>query len=102
MKDKFFLDTNVFVYAFDDTDSFKMKAANKLISYALSSQKGCISYQVIQEFLNLARRKFNQPLTIPDCQQYLNSVLDPLCEVYAGIDRLHKRGTKYTHFLAKL
>ena len=85
MKDKFFLDTNIFVYAFDSQNPDKMKTAHDLISDALSSQKGCISYQVMQEFLNVAFRKFEKPLTLQDCQQYLNTVLDPLCEISAGI-----------------
>ncbi len=85
MKDKYFLDTNIFIYAFDSKNKEKRKLSNKLIKNALASQKGCISYQVIQEFLNVSFRKFKKPLTLSDCQQYLNTILDPLCENYAGI-----------------
>ena len=86
MSDKFFLDTNIFVYAFDSTDSKRQDKANNLIKFALANHMGCISYQVIQEFLNVATRKFAVPLSIPDCEKYLNSVLSPLCEIYSNID----------------
>ena len=85
MKDKFFLDTNIFVYSFDLKNKNKRNIANDIIKNALSSQKGCISYQVVQEFLNVSLKKFKTPLTFQDCQYYLNTVLDPLCEVYAGV-----------------
>jgi len=85
MKDKYFIDTNIFVYTFDLRNKNKRNIAHDLIRKALSSQKGCISYQVVQEFLNVSLKKFEKPLTLQDCQYYLNTVLDPLCEVYAGI-----------------
>lgn len=86
MKDKFFIDTNIFIYSFDATDSEKQSMARDLISDALFKLNGCISYQVIQEFLNVATRKFSIPLSRADCQKYLLSVLDPLCEVFPSTD----------------
>ena len=82
MSAKFFLDTNVFVYAFDGDSPGKAKKANELIRKALKDRQGVISTQVVQEFLNVAIRKFRKPLTIPDCKQYLSAVLWPLCTVY--------------------
>ena len=87
MSDKYFLDTNIFVYAFDSTDSQKQSKANDVIKSALADHSGCISYQVMQEFLNVVTRKFAVPLSIPDCEKYLNTVLSPLSEVYASTDR---------------
>ena len=86
MSDKYFLDTNIFVYAFDSTDSQKQSKANDVIKSALADHSGCISYQVMQEFLNVVTRKFAVPLSIPDCEKYLNTVLSPLCEVHASTD----------------
>jgi predicted nucleic acid-binding protein len=43
---------------------------------------GIISYQVVQELLNLALRKFARPLTTVDAKDYLRRVLVPLCEVF--------------------
>jgi predicted nucleic acid-binding protein len=60
--------------------------ALKLIGEALEKANGIISFQVIQEFLNVSTRKFEKPLSISDCQRYLNFVLEPLCEVFTSIE----------------
>lgn len=86
MSDKYFLDTNIFVYAFDSANIEKQERANELIKTALKSHSGCISFQVIQEFINVATRKFAVPLSIPDCEKYLNVVLSPLCEVFVSME----------------
>lgn len=90
MKDKFFLDTNIFVYSFDRSNEPKRQKASRLIKLALVESKGCISYQVIQEFLNVATKKFATPLTLLDGQRYLDSVLYPLCQIYASVDLYHQ------------
>lgn len=86
MNGKYFLDTNIFVYAFDSANPKKQKRANELIKNALENNSGCISFQVIQEFMNVATRKFEIPLSIPDCKKYLNAVLSHLCEVFVSIE----------------
>jgi predicted nucleic acid-binding protein len=86
MKDKYFLDTNILVYSFDHTSPMKQKKANQLIKTALLESNGCISYQVIQEFLNVATKKFTPPLSVLDCQRYLDFVLQPLCQIFTSID----------------
>lgn len=84
MKDSYFIDTNIFIYAFDKSSDEKRTISNKLIREGLNSGKGIVSYQVLQEFLNVATRKFEKPLSISDCQNYLINVLEPLCEVFAS------------------
>jgi predicted nucleic acid-binding protein len=86
MNDKFFLDTNILVYTFDDGDPGKRDRARALVTEALAESSGAISYQVIQEFLNAALRKFSKPLTAADAERYLTVVLEPLCTVFASID----------------
>jgi predicted nucleic acid-binding protein len=49
MRDKVFIDTNVFLYHLDDSDAQKHALASHLIRDALASDNGCISYQVVQE-----------------------------------------------------
>ena len=85
MNDKYFLDTNVIAYSFDPNISDKQHVARSLISNALTGQ-GCISYQVVQEFFNVATRKFETPLSLQDCKIYLNDVLAPLCEIFPSIE----------------
>lgn len=79
---KFFLDTNILVYTFDRTDSSKRRKASGLLADALETRRGIISYQVVQEFLNVATRKFSYPITVPEAQLYLARILMPLCEVF--------------------
>ena len=86
MSDRYFLDTNIFIYTFDETQPQKRTLARQLVSQALGDSKGTISYQVIQEFMNIATRKFRRPLTPPDCAAYLDAVLAPMCEVFPSID----------------
>ena len=85
MSDKFFLDTNILVYSFDAKSTKKQARAKELIEQALNNHNGFISYQVIQEFLNVASRKFAEPLSLPDCQRYLKYVLTPLCGAFSSI-----------------
>ncbi len=82
----FFLDTNVLIYTFDDRAPDKRDRARTLVSQALSTRQGLISYQVVQEFLNVATRKFERPMTRRDAAEYLDRVLAPLCEVHSSID----------------
>ena len=65
MNDRFFLDTNIFVYSFDQTAPAKSRKATQLIRKALTTQKGVISYQVVQEFFNVALKRFSQPMQPP-------------------------------------
>jgi predicted nucleic acid-binding protein len=79
---KVFLDTNIFVYTFDSGSRAKKDKARELVSEALATRRGVISYQVVQEFLNVATRKFSRPMTASEAQLYLSRVLMPLCEVF--------------------
>jgi predicted nucleic acid-binding protein len=82
MSASFFLDTNILVYTFDSGSPAKQKKARLLVEEALSSHQGTISYQVVQEFLNVALRKFEPRMSPPQAQAYLQRVLMPLCEVF--------------------
>ncbi len=82
MSDRYFLDTNVFVYSFDRDDPEKRERATSIIAESMESRRGVISYQVIQEFLNVALRKFRVPLKISDCREYLRGTLLPLCRIH--------------------
>jgi len=90
MNDKYFLDTNILIYSFDSSHPAKRKIARDLVSGALEKGKGIISYQVIQEFLNVATRKFAVPISVKDTQLYLNVVLEPLCEVFSSMELFHQ------------
>lgn len=84
MSARFFLDTNVFVYTFDHTAPAKGKKAAHLIHRAVDTGEGIVSYQVVQEFFNVALRRFSQPMTIADAEQYLITVFRPLLAVHSS------------------
>jgi len=90
MSSRFFLDTNVFTYSFDRRNAAKREKAQGLIERAITDRAGFISYQVVQEFLNVALRKFERPFTVPECRLYLERVLYPLCEVFPSLE-LYRR-----------
>lgn len=80
MKGKFFIDTNIIVYAFS-VNLEKKVMARQLIKDA-HKKGGCLSFQVIQEFLNTSTKKFKIPLKKEDTQKYLSEILFPICEVF--------------------
>jgi len=71
-----FLDTNVFVYLFDETDARKRGIAADIVTQAIDRGTGAISYQVAQEALNVLTRKLNATPTA--AQRFLDDVLSPL------------------------
>jgi predicted nucleic acid-binding protein len=84
MKDRFFLDTNLFVYSFDQSAPAKAKRATNLIEEAVTGRNGIVSYQVVQEFLNVALKRFERPMKPPEAEQYLTAVFRPLLSVHAS------------------
>ena len=56
MSARFFLDTNLFVYRFDHDAPTKARRATQLICEAVVKRAGIVSYQVVQEFFNVAQR----------------------------------------------
>lgn len=85
MPAEFFLDTNVLVYTFDRRDPAKQARARALVERALETGDGVISFQVVQEFLNVALHKFERPLDAADAVRYLREVLHPLCAVFSSL-----------------
>lgn len=84
MSDRFFLDTNVFVYSFDHSSPAKARHAMQLIRQGVATRKGVVSYQVVQEFLNIALRRFDRPMTLADAEQYLSTIFRPLLAVQSS------------------
>jgi predicted nucleic acid-binding protein len=84
MNGRFFLDTNVFVYSFDRSAPAKARRALQLIREAVEARKGIVSYQVVQEFFNVALRRFAKPMTLADAEQYLATVFRPLMAVHSS------------------
>jgi predicted nucleic acid-binding protein len=84
MSAKFFLDTNIFVYSFDATAPAKTRKATRLVRDAVDTGKGIVSYQVVQEFFNVAFRRFAQPMSVAEAEQYLITVFRPLLAIHSS------------------
>ena len=85
MSDRFFLDTNIFVYSATDDDPAKARIATELIRKALTTHKGAVSYQVVQEFFNLALKRFERRMNFEDRQEYLARVFRPLLKIHSSL-----------------
>jgi predicted nucleic acid-binding protein len=84
MRDRFFLDTNIFAYSFDSNASAKQERARYLIVHGIKTRKAVVSYQVVQEFFNLALRKFSRPMNVAEAEQYLQTVFQPLLAIQSS------------------
>jgi predicted nucleic acid-binding protein len=81
MSAKCFLDTNVFVYAFDQKESKKAQIAQTLIKQGATENQAIISYQVIQEFIKVVTRGFRISITHVDLESFVFSALFPMAEI---------------------
>ncbi|MGB7726762.1 MAG: PIN domain-containing protein [Candidatus Acidiferrum sp.] len=84
MSGRFFLDTNIFVYSFDGTAPKKAQCAGQLIRQAIQTRNGIVSFQVVQEFFNVALRRFAEPMTHADAEQYLSMTFRPILAVHSS------------------
>ena len=90
MSAEIFIDTNVFVYCFDSSAPVKKRKALAIVRQACVKRNGVVSYQVVQEFLNVATRKFESPMSKGDASTYLNRILMPLCRVFPSVELYHE------------
>jgi predicted nucleic acid-binding protein len=84
MTNRFFLDTNIFIYSFDTTSPKKSARATKLIRTAIETRGGIVSYQVVEEFFSVALRRFSKPKSALDAEQYLSTIFRPLLSVHSS------------------
>src|SRR6202049_208016 len=84
MNGRFFLDTNIFVYSFDAASPRKAAQARRLIRSAIETRGGIVSYQVVQEFFNVALRRFSKPMSGVEAEQYLSTTFRPLLSVHSS------------------
>ena len=65
MTAKYFVDTNILLYAYQRADERKRKRADELLRHAIAEEAGVVSAQVLAEFYSVATRLPN-PLMTPD------------------------------------
>ena len=84
MSDRFFLDTNVLVYALSKRVPPKTVIASRLLDEGIASGKGVISFQVVQEFFSVAFRRFSPPMLPAEAEQVLAVTFRPLLAVHSS------------------
>lgn len=89
MSAEVFIDTNILIYLFDETAAAKRQRAESLVRQSLERGTGCISYQVVQETMNVVVRKLGA--TPEDARQLLDDVLIPLWQINPT-PSLYRRG----------
>ena len=98
MKDKIFLDTNIFVYYIDSSTELKQRrdVARKLVTSHIREESGVISIQVLQEFFQVATRKIETPISIEDALEYMQymsilQIVAPDFDMVVAAARLHQK-----------
>jgi len=81
MNVKSFLDTNIIVYAFGQSFPEKAKIAQRLITDGAADKQAIISYQVVQEFLNVALRGFRLAIARSDLESFVFKALFPMMAI---------------------
>lgn len=88
MSGKFFLDTNLFVYAIDPSDPEKQAIALGWIAKAHETGHGLVSYQVAQEWFNVVFRKASVPLTAEQAALLYLRLFKPLWRIQSSHELL--------------
>jgi predicted nucleic acid-binding protein len=98
MRDKVFLDTNIFVYSVDASpdQNEKRDLARKLVTQYIQDDSGVISIQVLQEFYQVATQKIEIPLSARQALEYLHYIailqtVIPSVEMVVAAILLHQK-----------
>ncbi|OGL44549.1 MAG: hypothetical protein A2161_05915 [Candidatus Schekmanbacteria bacterium RBG_13_48_7] len=82
MKEKTFLDTNIFIYSIDTSpdEKNKSKRSQQIVKEHIANESGVISIQILQEFYQVATRKIQKPISTKEALEYLRymSILEIL------------------------
>jgi predicted nucleic acid-binding protein len=75
MADKYFVDTNILIYAHDRTTGVKHDRARELIEKLWASGEGVLSTQVLQELCVNLRRKVARPLSVNEIRRLIHDYM---------------------------
>ena len=64
--ERFFIDSNILVYSYDDSDANKKALAQEIISSLVLNENGVLSVQVLGEFFNSITRRIANPLSVEE------------------------------------
>ena len=75
MSDKYFVDTNILVYAHDRAAGMKHERAKGLVEKLWGSGEGVVSTQVLQELCVSLRKKAGVPLPVDEVRRLIQDYL---------------------------
>jgi predicted nucleic acid-binding protein len=75
LADKYFVDTNILIYAHDRSTGLKHERARQLIEHLWTTGQGVLSTQVLQELCVNLRRKVARPLSVDEIKQLVQDYL---------------------------
>lgn len=85
-----FFDTNILVYAFDQRDPRKRALAQTLLGATAQEQVAVMSYQVWQEFVSVATRKFRVKADVLDVMLAFEAFTE-------SMQMIHSSGPMFTN-----
>ena len=89
MADKYFVDTNILLYAHDRTAGLKHERARQLVERLWNSGEGVLSTQVVQELCINLRRKIARPLPTEEIRHIIQDYLSWEIVVNSPVSVLH-------------
>ncbi|NKC13559.1 MAG: PIN domain-containing protein [Gammaproteobacteria bacterium] len=88
-----FFDSNILIYMFDETAPQKQAIAKDCVAHALITDNTVISYQVVQETLNVITTKLQVRATPAQVNAFLADTLAPLWKINPSVG-LYQHGLK--------
>lgn len=88
MSGRFFLDTNILVYAVDPSNPTKQNASIRWLTSAHQTGNGLLSYQVVQEWFNVVLRKAANPLRPDEAISLYRTLIEPLWRIQSSRELL--------------
>lgn len=76
MAEKYFVDTNVLIYAHDSSQGVKHDRAEKLVQHLWITGEGVLSTQVLQELCINLRRKIAKPVALDEVRRLIEDYLN--------------------------
>jgi|LGVF01.1.fsa_nt_gb predicted nucleic acid-binding protein len=92
---KYFIDTNLVVYANDQRDQEKQEMAIIIISRLMKNRTGVISTQVLQEYAHVALKKLHQRQDVVLRQLALLESFEVIAQTPSLVRRSVEIGTAY-------
>ncbi len=92
--ERYFIDSNVLIYAYNEAEPQKKPVASELIASLLENRNAVVSVQVLGEFFRVVTRRIPRPISI----EQATAVIDLICSLQVlDIDMAMVRRAIATH-----